>query len=175
MTAADKLAELLATRPAMPSMLELVRWWNSGADVLQLIADLQRLEAAGDRDVEMRRLNQLLVDTQAKFDKRERDLRAELERWEQRQLDVVVAAAAFCSGGRSESELVKAEQALLRAVHYFIDDESRCAVCAWPLKASIADGCTRGNCSQRPRAERLYAPARAEREFAALCAGKALP
>jgi hypothetical protein len=44
------------------------------------------------------------------------------------------------------------------------DDESRCAVCGWPLRDTIDEGCVRANCSQRPRPDRLYAPERAERE-----------
>jgi hypothetical protein len=44
-------------------------------------------------------------------------------------------------------------------------DDSRCAVCAWPLEDSASKGCTRGNCSQRPRPENLYDPERAKREF----------
>lgn len=37
-----------------------------------------------------------------------------------------------------------------------VDDESRCAVCGWPLAGSVNEGCVRGNCSQRPRPENLY-------------------
>lgn len=44
------------------------------------------------------------------------------------------------------------------------DIESRCAVCGWPLAERIEDGCTRGNCSYRPRPAVLYAPERAARE-----------
>jgi len=44
------------------------------------------------------------------------------------------------------------------------DIENRCAVCGWPLKERADDGCVRGNCSMRPRPERLYAPERAKRE-----------
>src|SRR5438477_7402839 len=46
------------------------------------------------------------------------------------------------------------------------DDESRGAVCGWPLAASADQGCTRGNCSQRPLPDRFYAPARARLEYA---------
>ena len=48
----------------------------------------------------------------------------------------------------------------------FVDDESRCAVCGWPLALppSTAGTCLRGNCSMRPRPERLYAPERAAKE-----------
>lgn len=35
MTAADKLRELLATRPAMPNTEELVRWWRTGAELMR--------------------------------------------------------------------------------------------------------------------------------------------
>lgn len=48
-----------------------------------------------------------------------------------------------------------------------IDDESRCAVCGWPLAESVVKGCVRGNCSQRPRPDNLYAPERAAREMLA--------
>lgn len=44
------------------------------------------------------------------------------------------------------------------------DIDSRCAVCGWPLAESADKGCTRGNCSMRPRPEKLYAPERAARE-----------
>lgn len=43
-------------------------------------------------------------------------------------------------------------------------DPNRCAVCGWPLKDRPADGCVRGNCSQRPRPHRLYDPERATAE-----------
>jgi hypothetical protein len=44
------------------------------------------------------------------------------------------------------------------------DDESRCAVCGWPLAATAPDGCVRGNCSMRPLPSRWYATERARRE-----------
>ena len=44
------------------------------------------------------------------------------------------------------------------------DIDSRCAVCGWTLAESADKGCVRGNCSYRPRPEKLYAPARAARE-----------
>ena len=44
------------------------------------------------------------------------------------------------------------------------DDVSRCAICGWPLAASADEGCVRGNCSLRPAALNLYAPARAVAE-----------
>lgn len=31
-----------------------------------------------------------------------------------------------------------------------ISDNSRCAVCGWPLKETIDEGCVVGNCSMRP-------------------------
>lgn len=46
-----------------------------------------------------------------------------------------------------------------------LDDETRCAVCAWPLAESASDGCTRGSCSHRPPPARQYSPERAAREF----------
>jgi len=46
LTAADKLRELLATRPAIPNLEELFRWWTtSGLLVPQAIADLRREHA----------------------------------------------------------------------------------------------------------------------------------
>ena len=50
------------------------------------------------------------------------------------------------------------------------DDESRCAVCAWPLEDPAMNGCHRGDCSMRPRPKTLYAPDRAKREHDALMA-----
>lgn len=44
------------------------------------------------------------------------------------------------------------------------DIDDRCAVCGWTLATSAEAGCVRGNCSMRPRPERLYAPERAVRE-----------
>lgn len=44
------------------------------------------------------------------------------------------------------------------------DDESRCAVCGWPLEHQPEKGCVRGNCSERPRPTDLYAPERATKE-----------
>lgn len=44
------------------------------------------------------------------------------------------------------------------------DIASRCAVCGWTLADSIDKGCIRGNCSLRPRPEKLYAPERAAKE-----------
>lgn len=46
-----------------------------------------------------------------------------------------------------------------------VDDEARCAICAWPLAASTGLGCVRGNCSMRPFPARWYAPDRARREY----------
>lgn len=46
----------------------------------------------------------------------------------------------------------------------FVDAESRCAVCAWPLGPGRLQ-CFPGNCSMRPLPDRLYAPERAQREY----------
>jgi len=43
-------------------------------------------------------------------------------------------------------------------------DPNRCAVCGWPLAALMDKGCVRGNCSMRPRPERLYDSKRAQAE-----------
>ena len=40
------------------------------------------------------------------------------------------------------------------------DDESRCAVCGWPLKADIDEGCVREVCSAGDPPKRKYAPQR---------------
>lgn len=81
------------------------------------------------------------------------------------------AAKAFAESIRNESKRLEAWAANIeRALH--VDDESRCAVCGWPLKERVEDGCTRGNCSHRPRPERLYAPERAAREWQALTHGR---
>jgi hypothetical protein len=44
-------------------------------------------------------------------------------------------------------------------------DDSRCAVCGWPLAAKVAEGCVRGNCSQRPLPRPFYDNTRAIREY----------
>lgn len=44
-------------------------------------------------------------------------------------------------------------------------DDSRCAVCAWPLAESAEKGCTRGNCSMRPLPDNIYDAERANREY----------
>lgn len=44
MTAADKLRELLRTRPAFPGLTELVRWWRAGDELVQdVLAELDVL------------------------------------------------------------------------------------------------------------------------------------
>jgi hypothetical protein len=46
-----------------------------------------------------------------------------------------------------------------------LKDDSRCAICAWPLAESPEKGCVRGNCSQRPFPEVFYDLERANREY----------
>jgi hypothetical protein len=46
-----------------------------------------------------------------------------------------------------------------------LKDDSRCAVCAWPLAESAEKGCVRGNCSQRPLPFNVYDLERANREY----------
>jgi hypothetical protein len=75
----------------------------------------------------------------------------------------------------AESALNKSA-ALLDPQHAPVDDESRCAVCGWKLAEStpagtLTRGCVRGNCSLRPRPEKLYAPERAARETEAVWGG----
>ena len=43
-------------------------------------------------------------------------------------------------------------------------DDSRCAVCGWPLAESADKGCVRGNCSLRPIPDNWYDEERARRE-----------
>ena len=45
-------------------------------------------------------------------------------------------------------------------------DMHRCAVCGWMLSENPQQGCTRGNCSLRPRPETLYDKDRANKENA---------
>jgi hypothetical protein len=40
---------------------------------------------------------------------------------------------------------------------------NRCAVCGWTLVADREHGCVRGDCSMRPRPERLFDPERAKK------------
>lgn len=51
------------------------------------------------------------------------------------------------------------------------DDESRCALCQWTLATDVTNGCVRGNCAERPRPDRIYAPIRALLESTTLAAG----
>lgn len=44
-------------------------------------------------------------------------------------------------------------------------NDSRCAVCGWPLAKSIDEGCIVGNCSMRPMPKRYYDPERAAKEY----------
>ena len=46
-----------------------------------------------------------------------------------------------------------------------VDDETRCAVCGWPVVDQTMRGCVRGNCSMRPFPQWFYAPERAAREY----------
>lgn len=45
-------------------------------------------------------------------------------------------------------------------------DDNRCGVCAWPLAMKPEDGCTRGNCAERPvrHLSKWYDPVRYARE-----------
>ena len=52
----------------------------------------------------------------------------------------------------------------IKAAPVQVDDPARCAVCGWPLAHQPDGGCVRGNCSERPRPERLYAAERAAKE-----------
>ncbi len=47
-----------------------------------------------------------------------------------------------------------------------MSDETRCAVCGWPLSTTPDEGCTRGNCSMRPLPRRYADYERAKREYA---------
>lgn len=45
-----------------------------------------------------------------------------------------------------------------------VAEAGRCAVCGWPLMATVDDGCIVGNCSMRPRPARFHDPERAARD-----------
>lgn len=68
--------------------------------------------------------------------------------------------------GAAEADLYVALGLDTKAAHaeMVADVDSRCAVCGWHLAESADNGCVRGNCSYRPRPEKLYAPARAAQE-----------
>ena len=54
-TAADKLRELLATRPTGASLDDLLRWWGSAPLVAEVLEELARWEALGERhDLKLR-------------------------------------------------------------------------------------------------------------------------
>ena len=189
MTAADKLRELLATRPTFPSFFELVRWWMASVVLVPKVLD--DLEGV-DRDLVAARAETAAAVQQAVDRISPAALSWRRERDQLRQdLDAARAAArALVSHvddlalfaddndprvmatagplGAAQADLwvalglsLEDEHARMRA-----DIESRCAVCGWPLAEFPEKGCTRGNCSYRPRPTNLYAPARAEREAA---------
>ncbi len=66
-----------------------------------------------------------------------------------------------------ESFLVRAHAALLATPQEppALRDDSRCAICGWPLAETTKAGCVRGNCSMRPFPEYYYDPTRAQREY----------
>jgi hypothetical protein len=65
-------------------------------------------------------------------------------------------------GERDEEARIAAARDVKRPNAVLSDD--RCAVCGWPLQPTPDQGCTRGNCSQRPPPEKPYDLARALRE-----------
>jgi hypothetical protein len=73
-------------------------------------------------------------------------------------------AGAFVHDGVRIDANNRLQQATMVAANADPDDWDRCAVCGWDLAETIEDGCTRGNCSHRPRPGRLYSPDRAARE-----------
>ncbi len=85
MSAADKLRELLATRPGLPSLIETARWWVTGAQLVrELLEELDWLQR--DR-VQLRSDNEGYASAlmQSEYERSlvevsERQLRAELER-----------------------------------------------------------------------------------------------
>lgn len=68
----------------------------------------------------------------------------------------------WCCGSHQVTQRVRDAQPKSQLPR--IDDESRCACCAWPLAATLEEGCVRGNCSQRPLPTKFYAPERHLRE-----------
>lgn len=170
MNAADTLRELLATRPAMPNIEELTRWWRTSARLLPDLLDVLEVSR-----VELRRLNQLLVTVQNERAHYAHEAgvakgRLDIVRGARdRACQIILGADMTLCQYESAREILEVGN---HEVAKLVDDESRCAVCQWPIAESVKDGCIRGSCSQRPRPERLYAPARAAAELAALVAGR---
>lgn len=135
MTAADKLRELLATRPAMPNTEELVRWWRFGGEaVTELLAGfpataraIVALEVArADRGDEIERLRAELqaldcdlVATRAEL-RRERDerayLRVELDRERIQHTADNEASASALAQEAHEKAILEQVNSGLRAV-----------------------------------------------------------
>lgn len=151
--AADKLRELLATRPALPDTEALVRWWRTSAELVPVaLADAERVKDARDQACEMLlhlglTISQYEIAHQLLEVGKERA--AELER---APLDE--RTETLVCGPRLDASIP------------FVDDEARCAVCGWPLATLSHFGCVRGDCSMRPRPSNLYAHERAVKEQA---------
>lgn len=89
MTAADKLCELLAIRPAMPNTEELVRWWRTTAKLVpEVLAEREEYRVELDRERLQHRVDiegfEAALGTEAYeksiLEQMECDLRAELVR-----------------------------------------------------------------------------------------------
>lgn len=211
-TPADKLRELLATRPQQPNLEELVRWWRSSTELvpavltelagLQLEVDAHNTASTPAFD-EIAKLcgcpqwdypGQLIRDVQNVVQEcdelraavdvlnqevRELEQQREASRTAARDLMAhvddlaafaddndprVMATAAPLGAAQANLWIALGMNLDEERARIYADIESRCAVCGWSLAGDISQSCTRGNCSMRPRPEKLYAPERAERE-----------
>ena len=68
-------------------------------------------------------------------------------------------AVSYCEACCVEA-LVALHTTVTGAAAEATDDESRCAVCARPVRERPEDGCIRGRCSTLPLPNRFYAPTR---------------
>ena len=190
MTPADKLRELLATRPAQPNIEELVRWWRTGAELVnELLASMNELGPAvgalfADRAHRGSTIDELRAAVDVlKQEVRELEQQRDTARTAARALIAQVehlAAFADDSDPRvmaTAAPLGAAQADLWLALGLSLDEEharmqadidSRCAVCGWqmadPIKGTAGFMCRPGDCSLRPPPEKLYAPERAKRE-----------
>lgn len=162
MTPAQKLRVLIASRPAMPGLEDLTRWWRTTIELVpQVLAEVDVLKQ------EVRELEQQREAARAAA----RAMGAQVENLAAFADDSdprVMATAAPLGAAQADLWLalgldLDAEHARMQA-----DIDSRCAVCGWtmpdPVNGTAGFPCRPGNCSMRPRPEKLYAPERAARE-----------
>lgn len=103
MTAADKLRELLASRPAMPNTEELVRWWRSSGELVREVLG-QHFEMISDlvvADKQKRQHQADLDDARAKLrdeQGRRAELRIELDKLKAAHREFVESSKESVSG-----------------------------------------------------------------------------